>query len=212
MFLDIITAAILVICAARGLSKGFVSAFFNALGWIGAFIASIFLTRPLASFLSEGWLGTLIGDILSVRFDSSQRALDNVIEGLPDIISGGISSGVDSASELAAGLFASLIISLISFVIVFFAAGFLLKLIVKPASKRHGGGVLDAADRGLGLVAGLIEGLVIVFFFLVLLVIIVNISWTGLSELIVDMIQNSIFTETLYDNNLMLLVTGGLFS
>ena len=88
----------------------------------------------------------------------------------------------------------------------------LLKLIVKPASKRHGGGVLDAADRGLGLVAGLIEGLVIVFFFLALLVIIVNISWTGLSELIVDMIQNSIFTETLYDNNLMLLVTGGLFS
>ena len=72
--------------------------------------------------------------------------------------------------------------------------------------------MLDAADRGLGLVAGLIEGLVIVFFFLALLVIIVNISWTGLSELIVDMIQNSIFTETLYDNNLMLLVTGGLFS
>ena len=55
MFLDIITAAILVICAARGVIKGIRICFFNALGWIGAFIASIFLTRPLASFyLKDG--------------------------------------------------------------------------------------------------------------------------------------------------------------
>lgn len=212
MFLDIITVLILIVCAARGLSKGFVYAFFNTLGWIGAFILSIFFTRPLASFLYGGWPGTLIGDILSVRFDESQRALDNVIEGLPDIISGGISSGADSASELAAGLFTSMIISLISFILIFLVAGYLIKLIIRPAGRRHGGGVLNTSDRALGLAAGLVEGLIIVFFFLALLVVVVNISWTGLSELLVNMIKHSLFTKTLYDNNLMLLVTGGLFS
>lgn len=212
MFLDVITAAILIICAARGLSKGFVYAFFNTLGWIGAFIVSIFLTRPLASFLSGGQLETFIDDILSVRFDESQGALDTVIEGLPDIIKGGMSSSAESASEIATGLFASLIISLLSFITVFLVAGVLLKFIVKPAVRRYGEGVLDTADRALGLATGLIEGLVIVFFFLALLVIIVNISWTGLSEILVNMIQHSIFTEALYDSNLMLLVTGGLFS
>ncbi len=212
MFLDVITAAILIICAARGLSKGFVYAFFNTLGWIGAFIVSIFLTRPLASFLSGGQLETFIDDILSVRFDESQGALDTVIEGLPDIIKGGMSSSAESASEIATGLFASLIISLLSFITVFLVAGVLLKFIVKLAVRRYGEGVLDTADRALGLATGLIEGLVIVFFFLALLVIIVNISWTGLSEILVNMIQHSIFTEVLYDSNLMLLVTGGLFS
>lgn len=212
MVLDIITAAILVICAAKGLSRGFVRAFLNTLCWLIAFVTTIFLTRPLSSLMMDGWPGMFIGNVISDRFENSQKTLDTMIEGLPDIVSGGIRSGVDSASDMAAGLFTSMVISVMSFVIVFFIAVFILKIFVNFKGKKHGGGVLDKADRILGLLAGLMEGILIVFLFLAILVIFVNVSWIGISEFVVKMIHNSFFTEVLYNNNLMLLVTGGLFS
>ena len=212
MILDIITLIILVLCAVRGAGKGFIYTFLHTLGWIGALVAAFFFTRPLSSLLSGSFIGDLVREALMGKFEGSRFAVENAIEGLPDVIRGGILAGTEEASEFMAGLFATLVISIISFALIFFAVLFILRIFIKPASKRHGGGLLNTSDRVLGLVAGLIKGVLIIFIMTAMLLLLINITWTGLSEILVDMLRNSVVTETFYNNNFLLLVTGGLFS
>lgn len=210
MILDLTVLAILVIPMARGLARGFIYTFSRALGWIGSLVAAFFFTGPLASLMTEGFPGDMVSRWLYDKLSASEQAVDNAVEGLPSIISGGISASAGSVSELFVGLLTSTLMSILAFGILVFLTRFLLRFFIKPLSKRAGPAA--GADRLLGAVAGGIQGLVLVFIFLALLVLIVNFTWTGLSAVIVSSLDNSIVAGTLYNNNLLLVITGGFFS
>lgn len=211
MFLDIIVAGILILFIARGASKGFVYTFIHTLGWIGALIISFLAAKPLAGFLEDGFIGILIRESISQKLSGSANAVGNSVSALPDIVSGGIDAGMNAASDIFVNLLTSMVLTMVSFVIIMAAARFLLRILVRPASRRYGGGMLNTADKALGGVAGAIEGILLVFLFLAVLVILVNLFSEGMSEIVVEWLEGSLAARALYDNNLLMLVTGGFF-
>ncbi|MFQ7472907.1 MAG: CvpA family protein [Anaerovoracaceae bacterium] len=211
MFLDIAVIGILALFIAKGIFRGFVYTFIHTLGWIGAMIISFLAAKPLALFLNDGFLGIAIRDGILRKLSGSSNALEETVSGLPDIISGGISSGIETASEVFANMLSSVVLTMLSFLIIMAASRFLLRIVVKPASRRYGGGILTAADKALGALAGALEGILLVFVFLTVMMVLASISQEGISEIIVQWLNSSMIAKTLYDNNLLMLVTGGFF-
>ncbi len=211
MVLDIVLVLILLFFTVRGLGKGFVYTCLHTMGWVAAMILALFAAKPLANFLEEGWLGTAVKDNLTEKFMFSSRALDNSVVGMPDIIRGGISAGAGEASDMFVQLLTAAIITVIAFLIIVAGCTILLHIAVHPACRRQRRGLLNTSDRVLGLVSGLTEGVLIVFLFLALLMIVVNCGGEGLSEFIVNSLDSSFIAGELYDSNLLLVVTGGFF-
>lgn len=212
MVLDIILVAILVFSAAKGLARGFVYTCLHTLGWVAATVLAWFAAKPLADVLQSGSLGTSISDSLTEKFALSTQAIDNSVAGMPDIISGGISAGTGEASDLFVQLLTTTIVTVISFLIISVGCAILLRILVHPACRRQRRGLLNASDRLLGLLTGLVGGILIVFLFLALLMVIVNCGGEGLSSSIVDSLDSSFLAGALYNSNLLLVVTGGFFS
>ena len=212
MVLDIILVAILVFSAAKGLARGFVYTCLHTLGWIAATVLAWFAAKPLANILKDGSLGTGISDSLTEKFALSTQALDNSVAGMPDIISGGLSAGAGEASDLFVQLLTAALVTVISFLIISVGCTILLRILVHPACRRQRRGLLNTSDRVLGLLTGLAGGVVVVFLFLALLMVLVNCGSEGMATTIVDSLDSSFIAGTLYDSNLLLVVTGGFFS
>ena len=140
------------------------------------------------------------------------RHPDNAVAGMPAIISGGISAGAGEASDLFVQLLTTTIVTLISFLAITVGCSILMRILVHPACKRQHRGLLHTSDRVLGLLTGLVEGVLLVFLFLALLMVVVNCGGEGLAGSIVDSLDSSFIAGALYDSNLLLIVTGGFFS
>ena len=72
--------------------------------------------------------------------------------------------------------------------------------------------MVHGINRILGMVVGALEGLLFVFLLLALAVPIVNLGNTELSLWLMKNLQESFIAGTLYDGNLLLVMTGGLLS
>lgn len=212
MVLDIILVAILVFSAAKGLARGFVYTCLHTLGWVAAMVLAWFAAKPLANVLEDGSLGTSVYDSLTEKFAISTQAIDNSVAGMPDIISGGISAGAGEASDFFVQLLTTTILTVISFLIITVGCAILLRILVHPACRRQRRGLLNAFDRVLGLLTGLVSGVLVIFLFLALLMVVINCGGEGLAGSIVDSLDSSFIAGTLYDSNLLLVVTGGFFS
>lgn len=209
MFLDIVIAIIMILFIVRGLHRGFVYSFMHTLGWIAAVVLAFLSAKPIGEFLDDGPLGAMIRDIISSKLSDSAGAAA-AVEGIPDIISGGIKVGADTASDIFTSLLTSAVLTMLSFILIMIVAGFILRILVKPAVRRSDRDLLNIGDKVLGAVAGSVEGIILVFAFLGMLMVLVNFSG-GLSEVIMEWFESSVISRDLYDNNFLLLVTGGFF-
>lgn len=212
ILVDIIVLLILAVPAGIGIYRGFTHMFLHALGWIGALVAALFFSRPVSGVLNNGFLWDMIYQRLSDKFLESTAAVETASEGLPGIISGGLSIGGEAGADVFAELLTSVLVSVIGFVLIMLLARVLLQVLIRPVAKRDGFVLLRGADKLLGFVAGLLEGIVLVFVFLMGLMLFQNLAGEDMSELLVGALGNSFIAGTLYDNNLLMLVTGGLFS
>lgn len=212
MILDVVILVILIIPMALGLYRGFLRMLMRLAGWIGALIAAFFLTEPLSGILEKGFVGDMISSGLSERFANSVDAVDTATEGLPDIVSGGLTATAESVSDIFVALVASMLISVMSFILIVFVVKLAAGIIVRPAARRRSGGLLTGMDRLLGLIIGFAEGLLLVFVFLALLVPAVNFADGAMSANIMKSLNESVIAQSLYDNNVLLLFTGGIFS
>lgn len=124
----------------------------------------------------------------------------------------GIAAGLIFALPLSAFLsqnFEESIGCVVSFLIITLIVRFLIRLFVKSANRRAGLGLITAADRFLGMIAGGINGLLIIFLLLTLLVPVTYMHETAAAEWIMAQLEQSMIAEALYDNNIILLIVGG---
>lgn len=212
ILVDIIVLLILAVPAGIGIYRGFTHMFIHTLGWIGALAGGLLFTGIFARAFEGSFLRDLICQRLSGKFFASADAIETVSEGLPDIISGGLSIGKEDSVDIFAELLGSMLISVISFIFIVFAVRLALGILIKPFAKCGGLAPLRGADKLLGFVAGLLEGVVLTFVFLTVLVLLESLAGAEISEFLVDALEHSLIAGPLYDNNLLMLVTGGLFS
>lgn len=212
MVFDVIVLLLLAVPMAIGLKKGLIYMSLQALGWIGALVVAFFITGPIASAMNEGFLGTMVADRLDERFSASADAVDTAARGIPGIISGGLEIDAQSVSEMFTSLLASLVVTVLVFIAIVVAVRLILRLLIRPVYRRHRGNVLNSFDRLIGGVAGLVEGILLVFIFLAALMPLMNVMGMGTADSIVSGLEQSLVAGSLYDSNLLLLVTGGFFS
>ena len=212
MILDIIIAAILILSMAFGLYRGFVWTCVHTVGWVGALIAAFFLTRPLADMLGDSFVGEAVTETVTGEVGGQAESVSSMYEGLPAMIRGGLTTATAEMSDILASLIAGAVISVISFLVIMVGIRLLLGLLTRSVARRDRGTLLSGGDRFLGLVAGSIKGLLLVFMFLILLIPIVNLSQGDFAEAVIESLRSSVIAGTLYDNNLLLVITGGIFS
>ena len=85
-------------------------------------------------------------------------------------------------------------------------------LISRLLSKDYAGGFRGFFDGFFGLVFGLIKGMVIVFLFLLVLMPVANIVSPDLTTSVVHQLDTSMFAQTLYNNNVILILIQSMFS
>ena len=209
--LDIIVLLIIALPMAFGRYRGFVYTVIRSVGWIGAVALSFFATPFFSRLIEESFIGDMIREKISGTINSSVDGAVNTTESIPEIIRGGITAATNDASTIFAGLVANVVISIATFLLIMIIIRILLKIIVKPSSRKEERSLLTSFDKNAGLLIGFVEGVIFAFLFLALLVPVTNLSSPEFSSMIMDQLRNSWFAGALYDNNLLTLVTGGLF-
>ena len=212
MILDFVIIIILVLPMAAGMRKGFIYSCIHALSWFAAAAAGVFLSGVASDALRGSFVGSAIADGFSVKMDSSADSLDAAVAGMPDIIRGGLSVSAEGASDIFINMMIATVISVLGFVIVVFLVKLVLRVLVRPVSRYDRGSLISKGDRLMGMAAGALQGLFLVFLFLACLVPAIDFMSSSAAVSTVSMLDSSVIARSLYDNNLLLVITGGFFS
>ena len=207
MIFDLIVAGILVAAMVIGFRKGFIYSIVNTLGWIGSIAAGFIGCRLLAEELTvrtdlDETIYTKIYENVSESFESITSSADT----LPVILNETIDTAADSAAEALAAHLADMTMLILSFLIIFIVIKLICYLITTALSKRHNDGFIGFVDGMLGLIAGSIKGLLIVFLFLMMLVPVLNLISPASTEVALRGLENSYIAGTLYDANFLMLI------
>ena len=212
MSLDVIIIIILVLPMAVGMRKGFIYSCVHALSWFAAAAAGIFMSGAVSDALRGSFIGTAIADGFARKMDSSVDSLEAAVDGMPEIIRGGLRVSAEGASDIFVNMMTATVISVLGFVIVVFFVKLVLRMLVRPVSRRDRGSILSKGDKLMGMAAGALQGLFLVFLFLACLIPVIDFMSGSAAVSVVSMLDSSVIARSLYDNNLLLVITGGFFS
>lgn len=209
MILDIIILAILIIAMVSGFRKGFMYAFIHTLGWVISIILGFaganFLKEQLVlkTMLDENLYATL-SERLTLSFDSATSSADS----LPLILGQAVDTATTGAAQLLAQQITELTLSILSFALIVLVIKLLCFLLTRLLSRKSNKGFIGFVDGLLGMVAGSIKGVLLVFLFLMLLLPAVNFMAPESTVIVLSALENSHFAGTLYDANFLVLVLG----
>jgi uncharacterized membrane protein required for colicin V production len=213
MWVDVILVSILLYEVIQGFRRGFVHTFVHAVGWILA-VALGFIWYPhVIDFLREntGWYDTVRGKIAERIAEKAGGAADSALTGVPEVIRDLLDNAVNSVTNaLAVTLSESLtnlIFNIIGFLAIALAIKIILSLITLLFSKAKRGGMIGVVDGFLGLFAGGLKGIILIYLLLALMVPVAGL-WGN--SFLTDQIDASAFGSYLYDNNLILKAIKGL--
>ena len=130
MILDVIIIIILVLPMAAGIRKGFIYSCVHALSWFAAAAAGIFMSGAVSDALRGSFIGTAIADGFARKMDSSVDSLEAAVDGMPEIIRGGLRVGAEGAADIFVSMITATVISVLSFLLVVFFVKLVLRVLV----------------------------------------------------------------------------------
>lgn len=207
LILDVIVLAILIIAMVSGFRRGFVYAFVHTLGWILAILAGFAgagsLTEQLAlhTMLDENIYAKL-SEKLTLSFDAATTSADS----LPLILGQAVDTATTAAAEALAQQLGDLIMAIAAFLLIVFVIKLLCFLLVRLLSRKKNKSFIGFFDGLLGLIAGAIKGVLVVFLFLMILLPAVNLMAPESTELVMTALDSSRMAGTLYDANFLVLI------
>ena len=207
MIFDVILIAILALTMVFGFRSGIVYTFIHTIGWALSIVLAFVWSPKLQDFLIEKTsLKNSIYEAFLAKFSQSLAFRDESIENLPAIFKKIIENAHSSMTASLAETMSDILFVTLCFVIVVLTVKILLWLITELFSKKKTDGITGFTDGILGLAAGLIHGVFIVFFFFAFLTVINGFLSPELSTKIAEALSASAFAKDFYDNNLLLLV------
>lgn len=205
MWLDVLLVSVFVLSTAVGYRRGFVQTFLHTAGWLLSLVLSFAWYPKVAEFLREKTdYDDSIHQAIAKRIaEQSETATNSLFEELPSVISPIWDRAEETLiSNLTEGL-SGFVLQLISFLLVAFAIRLVFGLLSSLFSKKNHEGFIGFADGFLGLVAGSLKGIVLIYFILALMVPLIGLS-SG--DVLQSALEKSQLAKSLYDNNLLLLI------
>ncbi|HWQ79165.1 MAG TPA: CvpA family protein [Anaerovoracaceae bacterium] len=213
MWVDAIIVSILVYGVIQGFRRGFVRTFLHAAGWILSVVLGFVWYPHVIGFLKEntGYYDTIRGKIAERIAENAAGVTDSALTGIPEVIRDLLDNAINSltgaiADTLSVSL-TNLIFNIIGFLTVVIAIKIIFMFITLLFSKEKRGGVIGGMDGFLGLFAGALKGILIVYILLALMVPVLSLSG---STFLTDQLDGSVLGSYLYDNNLILMAAKGL--
>lgn len=209
LIFDIIILIILVLTMVFGFRRGFVYSFIHTLGLIGSLAAGFIFARPVQRLIEEK---TMIDEnFYNTIFENVSVSLDSVLptaDTLPLILTTKIDAAAADTAAMIAESLTDFVMLTISFLAVFVVIKLFCYIIISIFSKRNSDGFVGFFDGVLGMMAGFIKGLLIVFVLLALLAPGMNLMSPASAEIFMAALDNSYIAGTLYDANFLLLILG----
>lgn len=209
MIFDIIILIILVLTMVFGFRRGFVYSFMHTLGLIGSLVAAFIFAKPVQSLVSEKTM--LDENLYNTIFENVSSSLNSMLgptDTLPLILTTNINAAADGTAAVIAQNLTGFAMQVISFLVIFIVVKLICYIIISIFSKRNSDGFVGFFDGLLGLIAGFIKGILIVFVFLALLAPGMNLMSPASAEIFMTALDNSYIAKTLYDANFLLLILG----
>ena len=209
MIFDIIILIILVLTMVFGFRRGFVYSFIHTLGLIGSLAAALIFRKPVQGLISERTM--LDENLYNTIFDNVSTSLNSILgptDTLPLILTTKINNAADDTAAAVAQSLTDFALQIISFFAIFIVVKLLCYIIISIFSRRNNDGFVGFFDGLLGLIAGFIKGILIVFVFLALLAPGMNLMSPASAEIFMTALDNSYIAKTLYDANFLLLILG----
>lgn len=212
MVLDIIILFLLVSTMVFGFRRGFMYTFSRTLGWIGAMLIAFFATPHVKTWLMENTsvynrIFNVINTNLAAAGPESPASLDS----LPQMAGDSFNALVTQAVQALATQLAGMCLTIVSFFLIFFIVKIIATLITGIFFKKKNSGFTGLLDGLLGMLAGGVKGLLLVFIFLALLFPAVNLISPISSNTVLQNLNDSIFAHTLYDSNFILVIIDSIF-
>lgn len=209
LIFDIIILIILVLTMVFGFRRGFVYSFMHTLGLIGSLVAAFIFAKPVQSLVSEKTM--LDENLYNTIFENVSSSLNSMLgptDTLPLILTTNINAAADGTAAVIAQNLTGFAMQVISFLVIFIVVKLICYIIISIFSKRNSDGFVGFFDGLLGLIAGFIKGILIVFVFLALLAPGMNLMSPASAEIFMTALDNSYIAKTLYDANFLLLILG----
>lgn len=202
MWIDIAVLVLFAIYLIDGFRKGFVKTGIDTFGWILSIVFAFVWYKKVADFIREktGIDETIYNSINSKIQESSGKTADEFLSTLPTSISTTIkNAGIDLSHNLASTL-TSTVFNIFCFVAVVFLIRIAFVIFASLITKGGKDNFLGFFDRVLGIFAGAIKGVLVIYFILAILVGVIGISK---SDFIISNLEKAPFTSFLYDHNLI---------
>lgn len=209
LIFDIIILIILVLTMVFGFRRGFVYSFMHTLGLIGSLAAAFIFAKPVQGLISEKTM--LDENFYNTIFENVSSSLNSVLgptDTLPLILTTKINETADDTAAMIAQNLTDFALQVISFFAIFIVVKLICYIIISIFSRRNNDGFVGFFDGLLGLIAGFIKGLLIIFVFLALLAPGMNLMSPASAEIFMTALDNSYIAKTLYDANFLLLILG----
>lgn len=207
MWVDGIIVIILIFAVVQGFRRGFVRTFIHAVGWILAVVLGFVWYPYILDFLKDktGYYDSVRGKIAERVTENAGSAADSAMLGIPEVIRDLLDKAIDSAANTIAATISESLANLLFNIIAFLAAAFAIKLILLAItllfSKERHSGFIGGMDGFLGLFAGALRGIILIYILLALMVPVTSLSG---SSFLMDQLDGSVLGSYLYDNNLIL--------
>ena len=216
----IICMVIIVACAVIGIKRGFIKTVFDFCGMIIAVVLTVLISPYVAAMLrnNPGIYDTFHSKIakhVDVNFDMGENRLDDYLEGLKlpvkvedfvlkgnDAVTQAVDDAVNSANMAIVDRLTDMAINCVAFIITFVIIQVLLAIAVMVLDLVSKLPVLNTANKTLGLVAGLVQGYLILS---LLGVILMAISTSELGIKIGSQVASNPVLSFIYRHNLILM-------
>jgi uncharacterized membrane protein required for colicin V production len=203
MPIDICIIATILIFAILGFRNGFVYTLFFVLGWFIAIVVAFFTRSQVRAFLTDStpvydWYH---GHVFDVCLKFVTQYTDKLSGSLPGVFGEAVTTMGDKLAQDAADQIASASFGVFCFVATVLAVKFILFLITLLLSRKYHGGVVGALDAAGGALIGIVQGFIVVFVALIVLLPASLAINADLFKAAADALDSSFLAETLFLHN-----------
>ncbi len=207
MWFDGVIVIILIFTIVQGYRHGFIHTFIHTVGWFLAVVLGFVWYPHVIEFLKEktGFYNPIHKLIAERIAENAGATTEAAMTSIPEVIRDLLDKAIDSATNTIALSLSDSVTALIFNIIGFLAIAIAIKLVLLCLtllfSKEKNEGFIGGIDGLLGLLAGALKGIILIYILLALMVPITSLS--GSSSLMNEL-NGSVLGSYLYDNNLIL--------
>ncbi len=208
MVLDIIAFSIILLAMFQGFRNGFLYTFLRTFGWIISLVSAFFLKPVVIKLVNKhtSLYDTIFKHLKEMFSDNPSENISDYSTYIPAALREPLIKNLryaeDNAIELMLKKTADILYHLLILLVILFIIKIILNVILSIFSKKRGFGIFAGIDGFFGLLTGSINGVILVFIGLAVLI---PINGLLNQPLLSDLIQQSKIIKILYENNIVML-------